>query len=122
MADEVRLQLPAGTDYGRVARVTAAALARRHGFTHREVEDLRLAIDEAIIALLDHERPGAAMSLAFAVEGDRVAVTVVGAPDRPPAALDRFTSIVSGLVDVATIDLDDGVVSLAKAHHGAVSP
>ncbi len=55
MAETVRLRLPAGTAYGRVARVTTAAIARRRGFTYREVEDLRLAIDEAIIAL--HRRP-----------------------------------------------------------------
>ena len=113
----MRLRLPAGTDYGRVARVTAAALARRHGFSHREVEDLRLAIDEAIIALLDEGDPGAAMALAFAVEDQHVTVTVEGAPGRPPKAVRRFHSLVGELVDRATIDLDTGVVTLGKSHH-----
>ncbi len=117
MADEVRLRLPAGTDYGRVARVTAAALARRHGFSHREVEDLRLAIDETIIALLDDAAPDLAMTLAFAVEGPDVTVVVSGAPSPPPQAVQRFEALVGELVDTAAVDLDAGVITLVKAHH-----
>jgi hypothetical protein len=116
MADVVRLRLPAGTAYGRVARVTTAALARRHGFTYREVEDLRLAIDEAIIALLDDRDPGAAVDLTYAVDDDRVSITVDGAPNRPPEAVGRFHTLVAALVDQADIDLEAGTVSLVKIH------
>jgi hypothetical protein len=116
VADVVRLRLPAGTAYGRVARVTTAAIARRHGFTYREVEDLRLAIDEAIIALLDEDDPGAAVDLGFTVDGEQVAITVDGAKDRPPGAISRFHTIVTGLVDRADLDLDAGQVTLVKRH------
>jgi hypothetical protein len=114
MADTVRLRLPAGTDYGRVARVTTAAIARRHGFTYREVEDLRLAIDEAIIALLDDRDPGAAVDVTYEVDGERVAITVDGAADRPPEAVDRFHTIVTTLVDRADLDVGAGRARLEK--------
>ncbi|MHB1930810.1 MAG: ATP-binding protein [Acidimicrobiales bacterium] len=49
--DEVRLVVPATPEYLRLARVTAAGLASRLGFTFDEVEDLRLAIDELCYGL-----------------------------------------------------------------------
>lgn len=118
MADTLRLRLPAGTAYGRVARVTTAALARRHGFTYREVEDLRLAIDEAIIALLDEDDPDAAVDLRYTVDDGEVAIQVEGAKDRPPEAVARFHTIVTGLVDQADLDLEAGTVRLLKVRAG----
>jgi hypothetical protein len=44
--NEVRLTVPAKPEFLRLARVTAAGLASRLGFSFDEVEDLRLAIDE----------------------------------------------------------------------------
>ena len=44
--DEVRLAVPAKPEFLGLARVTAAGLASRLGFTYDQVEDLRLAIDE----------------------------------------------------------------------------
>lgn len=114
LADTVRLGLPAGTAYGRVARVTTAALARRHGFTHRQVEDLRLAIDEAIIALLDVDDPDAAVRLTYAVRDEDLTITVEGAGSRPPEAVGRFHTLVAALVDRADLDLDAGRVVLHK--------
>jgi hypothetical protein len=116
MADVVRLRLPAGRAYGRVARVTTAAIARRRDFTYREVEDLRLAIDEAIIALLDEQDPGAAVDLTYTVGDATVAITVDGAAGRPPEAAGRFHTIVTGLVDQADLDLAGGHVTLRKDH------
>ena len=48
---EVRLVVPAKPEYIGLARVTAAGLASRLGFTYDEVEDLRLAIDEICFGL-----------------------------------------------------------------------
>jgi hypothetical protein len=49
--DEVRLAVPATPEFLRLARVTAAGLASRIGFSFDEVEDLRLAIDEMCFGL-----------------------------------------------------------------------
>jgi serine/threonine-protein kinase RsbW len=49
--DEVRLAVPATPEFLRLARVTAAGLASRLGFTFDQVEDLRLAIAELCFGL-----------------------------------------------------------------------
>ena len=57
--DEVRLSVPAMPEFLRLARVTAAGLASRLGFTFDQVEDLRLAIDELCFGLTGpNGRPG----------------------------------------------------------------
>lgn len=58
-ADEVRLVVPAMPEFLRLARVTAAGLASRLGFSFDQVEDLRLAIDELCYTLTGSAgRPG----------------------------------------------------------------
>jgi serine/threonine-protein kinase RsbW len=52
MHDEVRLVMPADPEFLRLARVTAMGLASRLQFTLDEIEDLRIAIDELIFALI----------------------------------------------------------------------
>ena len=52
-AEEVRLLIPAAPGYLRLARLTAAAVASRMGFTFDEVEDLRIAVDELCYFVLD---------------------------------------------------------------------
>ena len=81
------------------------------------MEDLRLAIDEAIIALIDDDDPGAAVELHYTVdEGGEVTIIVDGAADRPPEAVSRFHTLVTALVDRADLDLATGQVRLTKRH------
>jgi anti-sigma regulatory factor (Ser/Thr protein kinase) len=68
--DEVRLVVPATPDFLRLARVTAAGLASRLGFTFDQVEDLRLAIDELCFGLTGvHGRSGTVQVRYLVVDG-----------------------------------------------------
>jgi serine/threonine-protein kinase RsbW len=56
---EVRLEVPASPEFLRVARMMAAGVASRLGFTLEEVDDLRIAIDELCFCLVGRNgRPG----------------------------------------------------------------
>lgn len=50
--DQICLQVPADPRFARVARVAVSALAVRLGFDVGVVEDLRIAVDEALVLLL----------------------------------------------------------------------
>jgi serine/threonine-protein kinase RsbW len=74
--DVVELGVPARTAYVSVLRTTAAALASRLDFTLDEIEDLRIAVDEASALLLTQAVPGSQLSCRFELAGDELTVSV----------------------------------------------
>jgi serine/threonine-protein kinase RsbW len=75
-ADEVHLSLPADVGYVATIRLTAAGLAARCDLTVDEIEDLRLAVDEACGLVLAHATAGEALSLHFDLSAGLIAVEV----------------------------------------------
>jgi hypothetical protein len=61
------LAVPAMPEFLRLARVTAAGLASRLGFTFDQVEDLRLAIDELCFGLTGPDGRSGTVHLRFLV-------------------------------------------------------
>jgi len=51
--DQITLIVPAKNEYAKTVRMTAAALATRIGMTYDEVEDVRMAADEAFVYASD---------------------------------------------------------------------
>jgi len=116
--DEVRLSLPARHQYARVARIAVAALALRLGFSYREVEDLRLAIDESLILLLGEDRPGERVTIRYGTEHGHVEVDAETDfdPVIAPEARERFEALVVDLVDSWRLSDDGRHLHLAKRH------
>jgi serine/threonine-protein kinase RsbW len=77
--DLVTLRLPAASAYLSVLRTATAGLAARLDFTLDEIEDLRIAVDEACAMLLASAVPGADLNVEFELTTDvlRVSVTVL---------------------------------------------
>jgi serine/threonine-protein kinase RsbW len=79
--DTVELTVPADPAYLSVLRTVIASLAARRDFTLDEIDDLRIAVDEAGALLLPHAGPGSRVSAVFGGSADslhaEVAVTVV---------------------------------------------
>ena len=113
--------MPAQPEYGRLARVTVAGLALRLGFPHTEVEDLRLAVDEGLILLLDGSGHDGEIEAVYRLRDDAIEVELTAdlgrrVPRPSEAAIERFQTMVADLVDVAVADPAKRTVRFRKAH------
>jgi anti-sigma regulatory factor (Ser/Thr protein kinase) len=98
---EVRLAVPARPEFLGLARVTAAGLASRLGFTFDQVEDLRLAIDEMCFALIGNAGREGALELRFLLTDEGLTVQGEGRFTSPgPLSLSELSDVIlDGLVD-----------------------
>jgi serine/threonine-protein kinase RsbW len=74
--DVVQLRLPAAGAYLSVLRTATAGLASRLDFTIDDIEDLRIAVDEACAMLLAQAVPGADLECRFELTADAIDVAV----------------------------------------------
>ncbi|MFA9564229.1 MAG: hypothetical protein ACERLM_05940 [Acidimicrobiales bacterium] len=118
--DDIRLTLPALPEYGRLVRQCATGLGLRRRLGFRSVDDLQLAVDETIIALLDDTRIGGRMRLVFHVTDDEIGLdAAVHESDGQPRPLtadacERFERFVGDLVDEYDVDLTTGQINFVK--------
>ncbi|MFM2076206.1 MAG: hypothetical protein RJA49_96 [Actinomycetota bacterium] len=69
----VEMVIPAEPALSRVVRLAASGLASLTGFTVDEIEDIKIAVSEVMIALVEHG-DGAPIMLDFAAHGDAFSV------------------------------------------------
>jgi serine/threonine-protein kinase RsbW len=113
--DVVELRLPADGAYLSVLRTATAGLAARLDFTLDEIEDLRIAVDEACAMLLPDAVEGAQLVCEFAMTqaalGIRVSVpTHTGRLPRRNTFAWTVLSALAGEVDAQAAP--DGTVSV----------
>jgi len=124
--DVVSVRLPAEGAYLAVLRTTTASLAARLDFTLDEIEDLRIAVDEACCLLLADAAPEADLTSVFEMSGDSISVTVSTrtSQGRGPAR-DSFAwtvlSALAGHVDAWTEPDGRQTIALVKHRHHEVS-
>jgi serine/threonine-protein kinase RsbW len=120
--DHVQVRMPAESAYLSVLRTAAAGLAARLDFTLDEIEDLRIAIDEACAMLLSQAIPGTDLECGFELGADQVTITVsvTAAHARMPAR-DTFAwtvlSALAGSVD-SRLGPDDRVAIVLQKRRG----
>lgn len=121
-ADYVQIRMPAESAYLSVLRTATAGLAARLDFTLDEIEDLRIAIDEACAMLLAQAIPGTGLECSFELGADEVTITVAvtAAQPRMPAR-DTFAwtvlSALAGSVD-SRLGPDDRVAIMLQKRRG----
>src|SRR3954468_17832224 len=80
--DVVEVRVPADVAYVATLRLTTASLAARCDLTIDDIEDLRLAVDEACALLLPHATAKSVLEAGFELASGRLVVTTsVDAPD-----------------------------------------
>jgi serine/threonine-protein kinase RsbW len=105
-----------------VLRTATAGLAARLDFTLDEIEDLRIAVDEACAMLLAQAVPGTDLTCEFELTGDTlgISVTVLTVDGREPSR-DTFAwtvlSSLAGEVD-SSADADDRVTVTLQKRRG----
>jgi serine/threonine-protein kinase RsbW len=122
--DVVAITLPASSAYLTVLRTATAGLAARLDFTIDEIEDLRIAVDEACAMLLAQALPGADITCEFQLEGDAMTVTVsVLTVDGEEPSRDTFAwTVLTALAGDVTSgsDVDNRVtITLCKHRSGS---
>jgi serine/threonine-protein kinase RsbW len=97
--DQVTVRLPAEGAYLSVLRTATAGLAARLDFTLDEIEDLRIAVDEACAMLLTQAIPGSALECSFALGRDAmtISVSVPSLTPEPPASDTFAWTVLSAL-------------------------
>ncbi len=117
--DVVVLRLPAAAAYLSVLRTATASLASRLDFTIDDIEDLRIAVDEACAMLLTQAVPGADLECTFELTAGAIRVDVsVLTQDGSEPSRDTFAwtvlTALAGEVD-SSLDADNRVtLSLRK--------
>src|SRR5262249_32635463 len=113
--DFVEVRIPAVSAYLSVLRTATAGLAARLDFTLDEIEDLRIAVDEACSMLLQKATEEAFLTCRFDLAGDALTITVAApTEDGLQPARDTFAwtvlTALAGEVDATTAE--DGTISI----------
>jgi serine/threonine-protein kinase RsbW len=97
--DQVTVCMPAEGAYLSVLRTATAGLAARLDFTLDEIEDLRIAVDEACAMLLSQAVPGTSLDCTFTLGRDQmtIAVSVLSQAARPPSSDSFAWTVLSAL-------------------------
>jgi serine/threonine-protein kinase RsbW len=107
--DAVEIRLPADSAYLSVLRTATAGLAARLDFTLDEIEDLRIAVDEACAMLLPHAIETAQLTCRFELSPETLEVTVTLPTTRGQMPeRDTFSwTVLSALAGEVDTGLDD---------------
>jgi serine/threonine-protein kinase RsbW len=120
--DVVVITLPANSAYLSVLRTATAGLAARLDFTIDEIEDLRIAVDEACAMLLPQAVSGADITCEFRLEeaSIRVGVSVLTVDGEQPSRDTFAWTVLSALAgDVDSSADDEQRVTITLRKHGS---
>jgi serine/threonine-protein kinase RsbW len=121
---DAELRLPADSAYLAVLRTATAGLAARINFTIDDIEDLRIAVDEACAILLPQAIPASELQCQFWL-GDATMTVAVGATcadPRPPAEQGFAWRVLSALTTFASSEVDDDRLVLTLSRSAGQHP
>ena len=114
----MELRIPADSAYLAVLRTATAGLAARLDFTLDDIEDLRIAVDEACAMVLPQARENSDLTCSFDLAPTRLTVAVTAecdAPQRPDRDGFAWTVLSALTTEVrADVDGDRLTVTLAR--------
>jgi serine/threonine-protein kinase RsbW len=114
VTDTVTLEFPAQTQNVSLARTVAAAMSARSDLPLDQLEDVRLAVDEAVSQLIADSPPGGEIRCSFrrVDSGLDIRVSASSASGLVPPTGTFSWTVLTALVDRVTATIEDGVVTL----------
>jgi serine/threonine-protein kinase RsbW len=108
--DQVTVRMPADGAYLSVLRTATAGLAARLDFTLDDIEDMRIAVDEACAMLLSQAIPGSSLECSFTLSGDdmTISVSVPCLNPRPPSGDTFAWTVLSALAGAVEAQVGPG--------------
>lgn len=121
---EVALTLPADGAYAAVLRTLTAGLAARLDFTLDDIEDLRIAVSEAVSMVLDEADAGATLDCRFLLSTGELALTISTASQTPTAPdYESFGwQVLATLTAEAAIDTAPGSYAVRLTVRSSLEP
>ena len=118
--DTVELRVPADPAYLAVVRTAMAGLAARLDLTLDEIEDLRIAVDEACALLLDRRtHDGQQLTASFRVDPGALEVVISGPTPTLPDRSSFAWSLLEALVGDVETNSGGGAGSWIRLTHSA---
>ena len=114
---DVELRIPADSAYLAVLRTATAGLAARLDFTLDDIEDLRIAVDEACAMVLPQARADSDLTCTFDLQPTRLTVAVTAQCDSPqPPNRDGFAwTVLAALTSEVAADVDGDRLTVTLA-------
>ncbi|HET6351967.1 MAG TPA: ATP-binding protein [Coriobacteriia bacterium] len=123
--DCIYLTVPAKAEYAKTVRMTAAALVSRMGMTYDEVDDVKMAAEEAFIYAVDTLAEDAEVRFTFELADEALEILVVlgGEADVSDDEVERRTSyatfILESVVDGYELLTDESGTKCMRLHKTA---
>ncbi len=75
-SDRVTLTVPARSEFAKTVRMTAATLVSRMGMTFDEVDDVRMAAEEAFVYAVDSQPADGVVHFEFTISNEQIDIDV----------------------------------------------
>jgi serine/threonine-protein kinase RsbW len=116
--DRITMSVPARGEYAKTVRLTAAQLASRIGMSYDEVDDVRLAAEEAFVFACDNTDESGEVTFVFEVSPDSLEISVGPVPcgcgpDETPAIDASYAGfILNSVCDDFSVEHEGGACML----------
>ncbi|SHG31832.1 anti-sigma B factor RsbW [Ornithinibacillus halophilus] len=141
--DFIEMKVPAKAEYVGVVRLSISGIANRMGFSYEDIEDLKVAVSEAITNAVTHayrENENGEITLGFGVYEDRLEVMVADhggsfnlnevkadiGPYKDDSSIDNLRAggfglhLINALMDKVEINNNSGVVVLMTKYRDGI--
>jgi serine/threonine-protein kinase RsbW len=121
---DVELRLPADGAYASVLRTLTAGLAARLDFTMDDIEDLRIAVSEAVAMVLEQADPRAELECRFRLEPATLTI-LISTTSSEPATPDYESfgwQVLATLSEEASIDTAPGTYAVRLVVRSSIAP